>query len=111
MGHAQVPRPCDVVVRASARAFACQRAPVHRAAGVTLGVKIVDAIWADQTVRPPLLDHRPRWPRNPEVRTEIFGNGGYRSVTDLKRALAPLGGGRALGPAAASSASIRSWTT
>ncbi|MFN0160304.1 MAG: glycosyltransferase [Burkholderiales bacterium] len=26
----------------------------------------------------------------PDARVEVFGNGGYRSVTDLKRALAPL---------------------
>lgn len=28
----------------------------------------------------------------PDVNLEVFGNGGYRSVTDLKQVLAPLGG-------------------
>lgn len=33
----------------------------------------------------------PHLARRPEVNLEIFGNGGFRSVRDLKQALAPLG--------------------
>ena len=60
-----------------------------RAPGLTLGIvsaigpiKQFDVLF---NIIAPLIAARP------DVNLEIFGNGGYRSVTDLKRALRPLG--------------------
>ena len=60
-----------------------------RAPGLTLGIvsaigpiKQFDTLFA---IIAPLIAARP------DVNLEIFGNGGYRSVTDLKRAVKPLG--------------------
>ena len=63
--------------------------PFERAPGVTLG--IVSAIAPIKQFD--LLFHHiaARIAAVPGVNLEIFGNGGYRSVTDLERALRPLG--------------------
>lgn len=64
-------------------------APFARAPGLTLGIvsalgpiKQFDVLF---DIIAPLIAARPA------VNLEIFGNGGYRSVTDLKRAVRPLG--------------------
>ena len=64
-------------------------APFARAPGLTLGIvsaigpiKQFDVLFG---IIAPLIAARPA------VNLEIFGNGGYRSVTDLRRALKPLG--------------------
>lgn len=63
--------------------------PFARAPGLTLGlvslispIKQFPALFARLA---PVLAHRPA------VRLEIFGNGGYAQVRDLRRALGPLG--------------------
>jgi glycosyltransferase involved in cell wall biosynthesis len=63
--------------------------PFEKAPGLTLGlvslispIKQFPALFA---LLAPVLAQRP------EVRLEIFGNGGYAQVRDLRRALAPLG--------------------
>lgn len=63
--------------------------PFRREAGVTLGV--VSAIGPIKQFDRLFALIAPALAARPEVRLEIFGNGGYRSVTDLKRALRPLG--------------------
>ncbi|MBL8381504.1 MAG: glycosyltransferase family 4 protein [Burkholderiales bacterium] len=65
-----------------ARAFA-------RGPGLTLG--IVSAIGPIKQFDLLFAHIAPAIAALPGARLEIFGNGGYRSVTDLKRALRPLG--------------------
>ncbi|MBL8378754.1 MAG: glycosyltransferase [Burkholderiales bacterium] len=64
-------------------------APFARAGSPTLGV--VSAIGPIKQFDRLFAHIAPAIAALPEARLEIFGNGGYRSVTDFKRALAPLG--------------------
>lgn len=63
--------------------------PFARAPGLTLGIvsllSPIKQFPALYSILAPALAHRP------QVRLEIFGNGGYGQVRHLKRALAPLG--------------------
>ena len=63
--------------------------PFERAPGVTLG--IVSAIAPIKQFDLLFRHIAARIAAVPGVNLEIFGNGGYRSVTDLERALHPLG--------------------
>jgi glycosyltransferase involved in cell wall biosynthesis len=62
----------------------------HRAPGLTLGiVSLISPI----KQFPLLFSHlAPILARYPQLRLEIFGNGGYSQVRDLRRAVAPLAG-------------------
>jgi len=70
------------------RAFA-KRRPFEKRPGVTLGVvSRITPIKQFSTLFGLLAPHLVR---RPQVNLEIFGAGGFASVRDLKRALAPLG--------------------
>jgi len=61
----------------------------QRLPGLTLGVV---SLLSPIKQFPLLFSHlAPHLARHPQVRLEIFGNGGYAQVRDLRRALAPLG--------------------
>ena len=62
----------------------------RRRPGVTLG--IVSYIGPIKQFDTLFCLIAPHLARRPQVNLEIFGDGGYRSVRDLKHALAPLGG-------------------
>ena len=71
-----------------ARAFRPARV-FRRDAGLTLGIV---SLLAPIKQFPLLFSHlAPIIARHPQVRLEVFGNGGYAQVRDLKRALVPLG--------------------
>lgn len=63
--------------------------PFKRAPGLTLG--IVSAIGPIKQFDVLFRIIAPLIAKRPAVNLEIFGNGGYRSVTDLRHALKPLG--------------------
>ena len=67
------------------------RAPVRfeRRPGVTLGVV---SLLSPIKQFPLLFSHlAPHLARHPQVNVEVFGEGGYAQVRDIRRALAPLG--------------------
>lgn len=64
-------------------------APFARAPGLTLG--IVSAIGPIKQFDVLFRIVAPLIAARPAINLEIFGNGGYRSVTDLRRALKPIG--------------------
>ncbi|MBI4985083.1 MAG: glycosyltransferase family 4 protein [Rhodocyclales bacterium] len=66
------------------------RRPYVRRPGITLG--IVSRL-ADPKQFPLLLGHiAPILARHPQINLEIFGDGGYATVRDMRRALAPMRG-------------------